>query len=150
MLKLFIILFFFIDIILKQIILDLKYYKKFSNEFSFENNIILNDLITYIFIGSNYQKLTFSVRTNEYSTLLIGNNCEILYPELQIKYNQELSKDFKQITHEIIYGEESYIKACISNDKFSLFKNDENNKNKNILIKTIRWNFILIFYWFQK
>ena len=134
MLKIFIILFFFIDIISKQIILDLKYYKKFSNEFSFENNIILNDLITDVFIGSNYQKLTFSVRTNEYSTLLIGNNCEILYPELQIKYNQELSKDFKQITHEIIYGEESYIKACISNDKFSLFKNDENNKNKNILI----------------
>ena len=146
MLKLFIILFFFIDIILKQIILDLKYYKKFSNEFSFENNIILNDLITDIFIGSNYQKLTFSVRTNEYSTLLIGNNCEILYPEIQIKYKQELSKDFKQITHEIIYGEESYIKACISNDKFSLFKNDENYKNKNNLInKNNKINFYINF-----
>ena len=127
MLKIFIILFFFINIISKQIILDLKYYKKFSNEFSFENNIILNDLITDIFIGTNYQKLTFSVRTNEYSTVLIGNNCEILHPENQIKYNQELSKDFKQITHEIIYGEEAYIKTCISNDKFTFI-----NSNKKI------------------
>ena len=136
MLKIIIFLFLFIYIISKQIIFHLKNYKNFSNEFSFENNIILNDLTTEIFVGTNYQKLTFSVRTNEYSTVLIGNNCEILHPENQIKYNQELSKDFKQITHEIIYGEEAYIKTCISNDKFTFI-----NSNKKIEFNI---NFLLV------
>ena len=113
----FFILFIFINVN-SEIILQFK--RRWSTDFSNENNIILNlqrnDIITKIKLGTPLQEGYLSLNFKDYSTYISVSNCSTETP----KFNEKSSSSYSIIKGKNTYYYCGFMEGSISNDIINL------------------------------
>ena len=116
---------YYFPIIDSQITLDFK--RKWSGDFTTEKNIIsnllINDLITKIKIGTPPQEGYLSLNFKDYSTYISVQNCSTETP----KFNEKKSTSYSLITNKNTYYYTGFEEGSISND--SIYINEKLIKN---------------------
>ena len=108
-----------------EIIIQFK--RKWSNDFSNEkkiiNNLMINDLITKIKIGTPPQEINLSLHFKDFITYILGNECITECP----KFNEKNSKTHLIIKKNIIYSYSGFEEGSISNETINIGDNNINN-----------------------
>ena len=129
-LYLFSLLFISLNFTLSEIILNFKYNNNLNNiniddEETFFKNLITNDMIITIQVGSEKQQIPISLKLQEYCSYLLSENLTISLP----KFNSKSSSTFKILSErEFPSPVEDYKKSLKFEDNFYLNNNDEINK----------------------
>ena len=93
-----------------------KFHLNFSSEKNVIENLITNDLITKLKIGTPFQEGFLSLQFKEFSTYISSNNCTTLTP----KFQQEKSTSYKIIKEKDNYFYTGFEEGSISNDTLNL------------------------------
>ena len=100
-----------------------KWINDFSNEKKIINNLMINDLITKIKIGTPPQEINLSLHFKDFITYILGNECITECP----KFNEKNSKTHLIIKKNIIYSYSGFEEGSISNETINIGDNNINN-----------------------
>ena len=132
-------LFFFLKCYLSQIIIPFERNFLFKNETFNLENLLYNDLVINISIGSEKQKIPLSLRFFEYPTFIIGKNNSEKLPYFDEEKSITFSKNKtiqKYVFLPFTYGYDSNDNIYINNKEIKIFKFKLATKLKKKIWKT--------------